>query len=282
MLWSLAWLGREIDAATRLANINGGVVARLAAKRRGEGVSNATVNRTVTEPLRRVLNRARLWGEHLPPIEWRKHMLTEPRERVRELRPDEEEKLFAALRPDYHPIVRFALLTGCRLAECIGLTWADVDWGGRVIWVRGKGGKLASIPLPPTVRELLWPLQGQHPTAVFAYAADRGRRDVRKGSLHPITYEGLKTHWRRAKAAAGLVDYRFHDNRHTAATRVLRASGNLNVVKRMLRHEDIAVTAKYAHSQHEDVLTAMEAAAAQQVPTKVPTVAGSEKVKAEG
>ena len=98
-------------------------------------------------------------------------------------------------------------------------------------------------PPPPTVRELLWPLQGQHPTAVFAYAADRGRRDVRKGSLHPITYEGLKTHWRRAKAAAGLVDYRFHDNRHTAATRVLRASGNLNVVKRMLRHEDIAVTA---------------------------------------
>ena len=178
MLWSLAWLGREIDAATRLADINGGVVARLAAKRRGEGVSNATVNRTVTEPLRGVLNRARLWGELLPPIEWRKHMLTEPRERIRELRPDEEEKLFAALRPDYHQIVRFALLTGCRLSECVGLTWADVDWGGRVIWVRGKGGKLASIPLPPTVRELLWALQGQHPTAVFAYAADRGGRDV--------------------------------------------------------------------------------------------------------
>ena len=103
-----------------------------------------------------------------------------------------------------------------------------------------------------------------------------------KGSLHPITYEGLKTHWRRAKAAAGLVDYRFHDNRHTAATRVLSASGNLNVVKRMLRHEDIADDRKYAHSQHEDVLTAMEAAAAQPVPTKVPTVAESEKVKAEG
>ena len=49
-------------------------------------------------------------------------MLAEPRERIRELRADEEEALFAALRPDYHPIVRFALLTGCRLAECVGLT----------------------------------------------------------------------------------------------------------------------------------------------------------------
>ena len=92
-------------------------------------------------------------------------------ERIRELRADEEAAFFAALRPDYHPIVRFALLTGCRLAECVGLTWADVDWGGRLIWINGKGGKRASIPMPPSVRELLWPLQGQHPTAVFTYAA---------------------------------------------------------------------------------------------------------------
>ena len=184
--------------------------------------------------------------------------MPQPRERVRELRADEEAVLFAALRPDYHPLVRFALLTGCRLSECVGLTWADVDWGGRVIRVNGKGGKRASIPLPSVVRELLWPLQGQHPTAVFTYAAERGGHNVRKGSRQPVTYEGLKTHWQRARASAGLRDYRFHDNRHTAATRVLRASGNLNVVKRLLRHEDIATTVKYAHSQHEDVLAAME------------------------
>jgi integrase len=194
---------------------------------------------------------------------------------------DEEAALFTALRPDYHPIVRFALLTGCRLAECVGLTWTDVHWGERLIWVNGKGGKRASIPMPPAVRDLLWPLQGQHPTAVFTYAADRGARAVRKGSRQPVTYEGLKTHWRRAKAASGVPDYRFHDNRHTAATRVLRASGNLHIVKRMLRHEDIATTVKYAHSQHDDVMAAMEAAA-QPVPTKVPTGATVDKLKAEG
>ncbi|MFL5227928.1 MAG: tyrosine-type recombinase/integrase, partial [Microvirga sp.] len=265
----------------RLSDINGGVVARLVAKRRGEGVSNATVNRTVTEPLRRVINRAKLWGEHLPLIEWRKHMLPEPRERVRELRAGEEVALFAALRTVYHDVVRFALLSGCRLAECVGLTWADVHWGERLIWINGKGGKRASIPMPPALRELLWPLQGQHPTAVFTYAAEKGSRDIRKGSRQPITYEGLKTHWRRAKAAAGLSDYRFHDNRHTAGTRVLRASGNLKIVQRLLRHEDIATTAKYAHAMHNDVLAAMQAAA-QPVPINVPTVADTEKLKAEG
>ena len=84
-----------------------------------------------------------------------------------------------------------------------------------------------------------------------------------------------------ARASAGLRDYRFHDNRHTAATRVLRASGNLNVVKRLLRHEDIATTVKYAHSQHEDVLAAMENAAAQhEVPTRAPTQGGVSRAKA--
>ena len=55
--------------------------------------------------------------------------------------------------------------------------------------------------------------------------------------------------------------YRFHDNRHTAATRVLRACGNLKVAQKLLRHADIATTAKYAHVMHEDVLEAMERAA---------------------
>ena len=175
----------------RLRDIDGSVVARLVALRRGEGVSNATVNRTLTAPLRGVLNRARLWGEVLPAIEFRKHMLPQPRERVRELRADEEAVLFAALRPDYHPLVRFALLTGCRLSECVGLTWADVDWGGRVIWVNGKGGKRASIPLPSVVRELLWPLQGN--TRRRYSPTRRARRPQRaKGSRQPVTYGASK------------------------------------------------------------------------------------------
>jgi integrase len=162
----LAWLTAEIGEATPLASIDGSLVGRLVAKRRAAGVGPATVNRTMTEPLRRVLNRARLWSEreHLPSIEWRKFMLAEPRERIRELRTDEEEKLFAVLRPDHWAIVRFALLTGCRLAECVGLTWHDVDWGGRAVWITGKGDKRASIPMPPSVRGVLWPLQGDHPS----------------------------------------------------------------------------------------------------------------------
>lgn len=273
-LWrALGWLQAEISGAKRLAKIDSTLVATLVTKRRQETtfriedgqrierrVSAATVNRTVTEVLRAILTRAaKVWQEPVAPIEWRKHMLKEPQERVRELRADEEATLFAALRPDYHAVVRFALLTGCRLNECVTLRWRDVDWGGRQVWVLGKGDKLASIPMPPAVRTLLWPLQGEHDEFVFTYVAQRTREGRRRGERYPITYEGLKTAFRR-DVKTELSDYRFHDNRHTAATRVLRACGNLKVAQRMLRHADITTTAKYAHVMHDDVLQAMEAA----------------------
>jgi site-specific recombinase XerD len=55
------------------------------------------------------------------------------------------------------------------------------------------------------------------------------------------------------------LDYRFHDNRHTAATGILRATGNLKAVQKLLRHSDVSTTAKYAHAMIDDVRDAMEA-----------------------
>lgn len=313
-LWSLEWLEAQIGAGRRLLDIDDGVVARLVATRRGEAarlgrrdgkkggakgerpgrlVANATVNRSVTEPLRKILLRARtVWKEPVPDLAWRDHMLREPRERVRELRADEEARLFAALREDFHPIVRFALVTGVRLGEILRLTWDDVDWGGRLIWVRGKGGKLATIPLPPAVRDLLWPLQehrtelerdGYDARGVWTYVVARGRA---KGKRRPMTREGLKSAFRRVRAPAGLVDYRWHDHRHTAATRVLRATGNLRLVQELLRHEAVTTTTKYAHVTHGDVLAAMEKAAGAALatgsPTRNPTEADEAEEKTSG
>ncbi|MDG2571043.1 tyrosine-type recombinase/integrase, partial [Vibrio parahaemolyticus] len=67
-----------------------------------------------------------------------------------------------------------------------------------------------------------------------------------------------------AKEETGVTDFRFHDNRHTAATRLLRSSGNLKLVQKLLRHEDIATTTKYAHVTDEDLRLAMETAAESQ------------------
>ncbi len=258
---ALEWLVLDLGKNTLISDIGKTHLSGAIGRRRGDGVSNATINRTVTEPLRRILSQAKKqWGQTVQTIDWKDFMLPEPKERIRELRQDEEARLFEHLREDYHPIVRFALISGFRLAECVNLTWGVVDWGGRTITVTGKGDKTDTVPLTKGMRAILWPLQGQHETAIFCYRPQRSGDEETEPHPAPITYEGMKTQWRRTLKKAKIVDFRFHDCRHTTATRLLRSSGNLRLVQRLLRHEDVTTTTKYAHADVDDLRQAMEQA----------------------
>ena len=264
---ALADLLADLGKDTLLRDIGPNAITEIIAKRRGASLKAATINRTVTEVLRRIWLRAsRKWEQQLPTIDWKDLMLPEPKERIRELRDHEETTLFEHMRPDYRPVLRFALASGLRLKEVVGLRWANIDWTARTVSVVGKGDKPATIPLTSEMRAIIVPLKGQHPEAIFTYVSRDTRPNHRRGAglvrgkRYPITYEGLKTVWRRhGGPAAGLEDFRFHDIRHTAATRLLRTSGNLRLVQRLLRHEDIATTTKYAHADDEDLRCAMEA-----------------------
>jgi len=264
---SLADLLADLGSTTLLRDVGPNRLTEIIAKRRGAGLKNATINRTVTEIMRRICFRAaRKWEQQLPTIDWKDLMLPEPRERVRELRDHEETTLFDKMRPDYRPVIRFALASGLRLREVAGVRWKDVDWTTRTVAIVGKGDKRATIPLTSEMLAIITPLRGHHTEAIFTYVSRDTRPEHRRGAglqrgkRYPITYQGLKTAWRRhGGSAAGLEDFRFHDIRHTAATRLLRTSGNLRLVQRLLRHEDIATTTKYAHASDEDLRQAMEA-----------------------
>lgn len=258
--WSLDWLTAHIGRTKPIRDIRTGNVAELVARRRGDGVGPATVNRSVTEPLRKVLIRARdAWEQEIAPIRWGQHLLDEPQERVRELSTDEEQRLLQQVRPDYQPIIRFALASGVRLSGCLSLRWSDIDWGNRSISIRGKGGRDYRVPLSVEMRSILWPLQGGDPSHVFCYVAQRTRDGRKAGDWQPITLNGLSSEWKRAREAAGLVDYRFHDNRHTRATRLLRNTGNLKMVQRLLGHTRIETTVRYAHVTTDDLMRALDA-----------------------
>ena len=161
------------------------------------------------------------------------------------------------MRGDYAPWVRFALLTGLRRAETL-ITWDMVNWGAGSITTIGKGGRLVSTPITPAVAALLEPLKGHHPEWVFTYAANRTRDGRVRGQRYPITYEGGKTEWQRLMKRAGVADLKFHDLRHTTATRLLRETGNLKIVQRALNHRDIATTARYGHVLDEEVAEALQ------------------------
>jgi integrase len=223
-------------------------------------ISNATVNRSTTEVLKKLFTRARAaWGVRFDnEPNWKAHWLLEPQERVRELVGDEGERLEAATRDDYVPFFQFAKASGLRLRECL-LRWPEVKWGEREIQKTGKGGKLVTVPITPTIRAILWPLQGHHREHVFTYVAKRTRGRRTKGERYPLTYSGVKIVWRRLRKRAGVSGFRFHDFRHDLGTKLLRSTGNLKLVQRALNHADIKTTTRYAHVMTDEVAAALEA-----------------------
>lgn len=275
----LAWLTENIGAKTALEAIDTNKVALLVAKRRNERrlvgkgdrkVGPATVNRTMTEPLRKVLRRAsEVWGSPVAKIRWAEHMLDEPKERVREASPSEEANIDGQLGRGYDEAMKFAFRDGCRRMEIIGLKKTDVDFFNRQFTVTGKGGRQRTIPMSDETYAQLWRLRNEPTEYVFTYIAARTdkRKKIIKGQHYPLTDSGFGSAQRRAIKKAGVTNFRPHDVRHTVATRVLRKS-NLRVVQNLLGHADVTTTTKYAHALSEDIRAALNAASPVQNPVR--------------
>ena len=129
-----------------------------------DDVSNSTINRAL-EVVRRILNLAHQdwrWLKAVPKI----RMLKEPRGRMRFLRREEADRLIAAMPEHMKPIVRFALASGCRAGEILGLEWSRVDLNRKVAWLdhgSTKSGEGRGIPLNANAVAALEAVVGQHP-----------------------------------------------------------------------------------------------------------------------
>jgi integrase len=248
------------DVAKLVAWRRGHRVIRSASGKEGPLISNATVNRSTTEVLKKLFTRAKTaWRVQFDQEpNWGAHVLPEPKERKRELRDEEAVRLDEAMRDDYAPLFAFVAATGLRQKEAVLLHWSEVNWQTRQIVKKGKGNEPVVVPITDPLRDILWPLQGHHPEAVFTYVAQRTRGNHVKGQRYPLTISGTKTRWRRTRTAAGVTDFRFHDFRHDFATKLLRQTGNLKLVQRALNHADIKTTTRYAHVLDEEVAAALD------------------------
>jgi integrase len=267
---------RMIGRTTLLDEISDASLANYIARRRGENpahyrhrpkeerplVAPATINREV-ELLKRLVNRAqKVWKIAPPEIDWKQHKLIEADQRIRELTEREETALIENLREDFRPMVLFALLSGLRLSNVIRLTWKQVDLTVGIVTVRTKSkrpdGTTGILPLTSELIGLIAGQRGRHPIYVFTYTCKQSRQKRRKGENYPFSEHGWRGDWKKALTAAGIEDFRFHDLRHTFATRLLRETGNLRLVQRGLMHADITTTVRYAHADVADLRAAME------------------------
>lgn len=227
-------------------------------------ISNATVNRSTVAVLRRLFSFAKDEGAQFESEpKWGELFLPEPVERVRELHDDEAAAFDEAMRGDYGPFFDFVRASGLRLKECVTLRWSEVNFGTKQIVRIGKGGRRVVFPITDTIRDILFPLQGQHPEFVFTYVAVYGNKRLGRvrGQRYQLSYNGTKSAWQSIRANAGVKDFRFHDYRHDFGTKLLRDTGNLKLVQKAMNHRDIKSTLRYAHVLDEDVASAVEAVA---------------------
>lgn len=255
------------------------------AKRRAE-LSNASVNREI-ENARAVWNRvksAKVYDFGDMP-EWTALMLKVPARPPRELSTIEEPKLFEQLRADLVDVCDFALKSGWRLSEVIGLRWSDCDFATRQAITKIKGGDTVKRPLTPTLIALI-ANQPKVGPMVFTYVCQKSRagsldrKTGRKkpgriaGQRYPVTATALRGPWEAAKLAGEIEGFRFHDLRHTRGTRIVRATGSLAAAKEALKHTNIKTTLRYAHVLDDDVRHALDASESRSIPE-----AGAETVK---
>lgn len=231
-------------------------------KHRSKVISPATVNRE-TALLRQIFN----WAGGLKEVPMKKIpwndtgiKLTEAAPPERELSVEQEIALFAALRPDFHPLFRFALRTGQRLENCYRLKWQHVREDEKEITFRVKskgvrgGEKWHILPIEDeVVWEILRSCRNQHPTLVFTYVSartqtHRSKQKFVRGERYPFTKSGWRKIFKAALKAAGIPsEFRFHDLRHTCAARMRDAGADITDVQMQLGHQSIVTTKRYFH-----------------------------------
>lgn len=244
--------------------------------KRRNGRSNSSVNREieVCRAMWRWAAKARYDVGEMP--EWGALMLRVSDTAPRELSRAEETALFDEIRSDLFDFCEFALKSGWRQSEVLGLRWSDLDLAIAVAVTRIKGGDVVKRPL---TQDMLMLIANQPRTGpfVFTYVAARtkpgftdklGRKHPArlKGERYPMTKQVLRRPWAAAKEAAGIEAFRFHDLRHTRGTRILRATGNLAAAKEALKHRSIKTTLRYAHATDADVRAALDASESRPIP----------------
>jgi site-specific recombinase XerD len=177
------------------------------------------INRTAANPVARVSR----FKENDPRVRW--------------LRPEEEARIRKAFVADAHEWeFDLALYTGMRSGEQFGLKWKDCDLERGILTVKGKTGRRHVIANEDAVAALrkLHKLTGE------------------KEFVSPEANDGLmKRAGRRwltvAAAEANVKDFKWHDLRHTFASRLAMSGVDIRTIQELLGHKSIVMTMKYAH-----------------------------------
>ena len=165
-----------------------------------------------------------------------------PRGRVRYLSDDEREKLLAACEKSenklLYPVVVLALSTGMRQGELMGLKWKDLDLArGRATLHETKNGEVRVVALAGLVLELLKTMaKVRRLDSQYVFPSKDGKSPM-----------DLRRAWEAAVKKAKLVDFHFHDLRHSCASYLAMNGASLLEIAAVLGHKTLQMVQRYSH-----------------------------------
>jgi site-specific recombinase XerD len=145
-------------------------------------------------------------------------------------------------------IIELLYSTGCRVSELSGLYIRDIDTGGAIVRLRGKGKK-----------ERLVPLGNFAIKAIEDYLASRVKENqaispntplfLNHRDWHKLTDRSVRRIIKLHTRMAGLEGKKIspHTLRHTFATHLLDHGADLRSVQEFLGHKSLSTTQIYTH-----------------------------------
>jgi integrase len=151
------------------------------------------------------------------------------------------------------PIILLALLTGLRRSDIFTLEWKHVDTDNQQITkviskTRRKKPNTTTLDICSEANNILkkWRTTTTNNGLVFP-------SPVTGGKLNNINkaFKGVLK-------AAEIEDLRFHDLRHTFASRLVMGDIDLYTVQKLMTHSDPKMTQRYAHLSPDHKRTALD------------------------
>lgn len=214
----------------------------------------AAVNRELAK-MRRILNWAVRQGWILKsPFQCGEPLVSHADEvhRERILSREEEARLLAAVeaeprRAHLRGILLIALDCALRRGEILTLTWADVNLDRRTITVQAFNAKTARSRTVAMTRRVFEDLHTRY------YTTRRQPDEL------IFDVKAVKRSFKSACRAAGIEDFRLHDARHVAISRMIRAGIPPVEVMRVSGHTTMSAFYRYANLDSDAVFRAAAA-----------------------
>ncbi len=230
-----------------------------------QGLSSTSVNRKIAT-LRSFYKFLMRSGEITKDPTYKLRALKTPKRLPEFVQEDAIDKVLDELQfePDFDGqrdkmVMEFLYLTGVRLSELLELRWKDIDLAGEGVKVLGKRKKERIIPITKGLKKNIVSYRKVF-QETFSNLQDSDyfivinhKEQAYPMKIYRIVREHLDLFAQTTKRSPHLL-------RHTFATHLLNKGADLNAVKDLLGHANLAATQVYTHNSMEKLKAVFEQA----------------------